>query len=97
MRALLSTDDVEIAMKKESKCDDDQKKRKAKIFKGAMNLFILSMFDNVRREVSSCKSPFEIWNKLEELHSNELTPNLAYVKAALYEYKMDSFKSVADN
>lgn len=38
-----------------------------------------------------------MWNKLEELHANRITPNLAYVKPALFAYKMDNSKLVNEN
>lgn len=56
IRALMYTHDVEIALENDSKWDDDQKKKKVKILKGAKDLFSLSLTDNVPREVSSCKN-----------------------------------------
>ena len=98
MRALLSHHKVLIALEpKEDLWSEDCKKRKPEIDEEAYNLLILNISDSVIRKVFGCKTPLHLWGKLETLFSNQSAPNLAYLKASLFSFKMDSSKSVDDN
>lgn len=93
IRSLMSHIKVLIALEpKLEKLSEDQKKRKAEIDE-ATNLLVLSLLDCVLRKADSCFTLVDIWNKLESLFANQIVPNLAYVKVALFAYKMDPAKS----
>ncbi|CAM8968208.1 unnamed protein product [Rhodiola kirilowii] len=98
MRALLSHHKCLIGLEeKPDLWSEDQKKRKGEINEEAFNLIILSLSDSIIRKVSDCKTPTELWKKLEELFANQMAPNLAYLRATLYAFKMDASKSIDEN
>ncbi|CAM8902984.1 unnamed protein product [Rhodiola kirilowii] len=98
MRAILSHHKCLSALEKDdAKWTEDQKKRKAEIEEEAFNLMILSLSDSIIRKVSSCTTAIAVWDKLTELYANQMAPNLAYLKAALFAFKMDSAKSIDEN
>ncbi|CAM8968213.1 unnamed protein product [Rhodiola kirilowii] len=98
MRALLSHHKCLIGLEeKPDLWSEDQKKRKGEIDEEAFNLIILSLSDSIIRKVSDCKTPTELWKKLEELFANQMAPNLAYLRATLYAFKMDASKSIDEN
>ncbi|CAM8952765.1 unnamed protein product [Rhodiola kirilowii] len=86
MKALLAHHKVAVALEKDvGLCTKDEKKRKRDIEADAYNLIILSLNDNI-----TLKTPLEIWDKLKTLFENQVTPNLSYLKASLFAFKMDS-------
>ncbi|CAM8890279.1 unnamed protein product [Rhodiola kirilowii] len=98
MRALLSHHKCLIGLEEKTNLwNEDQKKRKGEIDAEAFNLIILSLSDSIIRKVSDCKTPTELWKKLEELFANQLAPNLAYLRATLYAFKMDASKPIDEN
>ncbi|CAM9000589.1 unnamed protein product [Rhodiola kirilowii] len=98
MRALLSHHKCLSALEKDdTKWTEEQKKRKAEIEEEAFNLMILSLSDSIIRKVSSCTTAIAVWDKLTELYANQMARNLAYLKAALFAFKMDNAKSIDEN
>ncbi|CAM8950179.1 unnamed protein product [Rhodiola kirilowii] len=98
MKALLAHNKVAVALEKDvGLCTKDEKKRKRDIEADAYNLIILSLSDNIIRKVCTLKTPLEMWDKLKTLFENQVTPNLSYLKASLFAFKMDSKKSIDDN
>lgn len=94
MRALLSNHDVKIALEiDESEWFDVEKK---KIMREAYNLLVLGMFDNILKKVCTCNTTPKLRNKLEEPYLNQVTSNLAYLKAAYLAFKMDPNKALDD-
>ncbi|CAM8959458.1 unnamed protein product [Rhodiola kirilowii] len=98
MKAVLSQHKVVVALEEETtKWSEDEKKRKSKIEVEAYNLIILSLGDNIIRKVCDCKTPLAMWKKLETLHANQIAPNLSYVKASMFAYKMNSARTIDEN
>ncbi|CAM8925753.1 unnamed protein product [Rhodiola kirilowii] len=98
MKAVLSQHKVLVALEEEAtKWTDEEKKRKAEIEVEAYNLIILSLGDNIIRKVCDCKTPLAMWKKLESLHANQVAPNLSYLKASLFAFKMNAAKTVDEN
>ncbi|CAM8934809.1 unnamed protein product [Rhodiola kirilowii] len=83
--------------KKIEKWSEEQKKKKSEIEDEAYNLLVLSLADSVLRKVSTCKTPTALWTKLADLYSNKHAPNLAFLKASLFAFKMDSSKCIDEN
>ena len=42
-------------------------------------------------------TPMDLWGKLESLYSVISAPNLVFLKGNLFNYKMDTNKSIDDN
>lgn len=89
MRALLSNHDVKTDLETDEKeWSADEKKRKRKIMKEAYNLLFLSLSDNILHKVCTCADAPTLWKRLEELYLNQVTTNLAYLKTALFAFKI---------
>ncbi|CAM8941337.1 unnamed protein product [Rhodiola kirilowii] len=98
MKALMSHHKCLIGLQeKADKWSEDQKKRKGEIDEEAFNLIILSLSDSIIMKVNDCKTPTELWKKLEELFANQMTPNLAYLRATLHAFNdenLDEFLKI---
>ncbi|CAM8938448.1 unnamed protein product [Rhodiola kirilowii] len=97
MKAVLSQHKVMVALEEETKWSEDEKKRKSDIEVEAYNLIILSLGDSIIRKVCDCKTPLAMWKKLETLHANQIAPNLSYVKASMFAYKMNAARTIDEN
>lgn len=60
-------------------------------------MIVMNLADNVLRKVDRLEGPITLWGKLETLYALQTTPNLAFLKGALFSYRMDSSKSIEDN
>lgn len=65
------------------KWSQDQRNKKTEIDEKATNLLVLGLADSVLQKVNDCFT--------------QVAPNLAYVKSAMFAYKMDASKSIDDN
>lgn len=98
MKALLSHNKVAIALEKDAtKWPEKKLKKKAEIDEEAHNLIMMNLSDNVLRKVGGMDTPLTLWDKLESLYALQSAPNLAFLKGALFAYKMESSKSIEDN
>lgn len=43
------------------------------------------------------KTPIDLWSRLETLFTNKVAPSLAYIKAALFTFRLDMTKSIDEN
>ena len=98
IRALLSHNKVLVALEAdENKWSEEALKRKPEILEEAYNLLILNLSDAVLRKVDGLESAIEVWDKLKSIYSDQSAPNLAFLKGAIFNYKMDATKSIDEN
>ncbi|XP_031249850.1 uncharacterized protein LOC116107700 [Pistacia vera] len=98
MKALLSHNKVSITLEKDStKWPEENLKKKAEVDEEAYNLIIMNLTDSVLHKVDGFETPIGLWVKLESLYFLQSAPHLAYLKSALFLYKMDSNKTVEEN
>lgn len=98
MKALLSHHKVRIALEPdEDKWTVEQKKRKAEIEEEAYNLQVLNLADQVLRKVSTELTAYSLWSRLVSLYVVQHAPNLAYLKAATFSFRMNTSKSIDEN
>ncbi|CAM8999807.1 unnamed protein product [Rhodiola kirilowii] len=96
MKDVLSQHKVLVALEEEAtKWSDEDKKRKADIEVETYNMIILSL--GINKKVCECKTPIAMWKKLESLHANQVAPNLSYLKASMFAFKMNVAKTVDEN
>ena len=98
MRAILVQQECAEALLKEDEWPTDLKpEEKAKINLKAHSSIMLSLTDEVLREVLEEKTAAGLWKLLEaKFHKNSLT-NRLYLKRRLYLFKMDPNASMAEN
>ena len=63
----------------------------------AYSLLILNLADNVLRQVDEKETALKIWKKLESLYMVKSLSNKIYLKEQLFEFRMDSSKSLEEN
>jgi len=98
MRVLLSHHKVLVALEPDDrKWSIDQIARTEEIREEAYNLIFLHLGDSVIRKVDGMSNPINLWNKLESLFSVMTAPNLVYLKGMLFNFKMDTSKSIDEN
>ena len=98
MKVFLSHHKVVIALEAdETKWKADQKAKAAEIKEEAFNLIFLHLAESVIRKVDGMENPLDLWNKLDSLYSVVSAPNLVFLKGMLFNYKMDSSKSMDEN
>ena len=98
MKVFLSHHKVVIALEAdETKWKADQKAKAAEIKEEAFNLIFLHLADSVIRKVDGMDNPLDLWSKLDSLYSVVSAPNLVFLKGMLFNYKMDSSKSMDEN
>ncbi|XP_031262144.1 uncharacterized protein LOC116120326 [Pistacia vera] len=98
MKALLSHNKVGIALEKdETKWPEEKTKKKAEIDEEAYNLILMNLSDSVLRKVDGLDTPTELLGKLQTLYALKSAPNLAFLKDALFSYRMDASKSLEEN
>ena len=73
--------------------DDDfletmKEDKKMEVLKKAYNTLILSLSDNVMREIVKCKSAKEVWGKLESLYMTKNLSSRLRLKAKFFTWKM---------
>ena len=95
---LLSQHKVLIALEEDDrKWSAEQLERIEEIRDEAYNLFFLHLDDSVIRKVDGMSNPLDLWNKLDLLFSVMTTPNLVYLKGMLFNFKMNTSKSMDEN
>ena len=98
MRVLLSHHKVALALEPDpEKWPKMEKETKDEILKEAYNLIFLHLGDSVIRKVDGMHTAIQLWGKLESLYSVISAPNLVLLKGNLFNYKMDTNKSIDDN
>ena len=98
MRVLLSHHKVLIALEVDDcKWSADQLARIEEIREEAFNLIFLHLGDSVIRKVDGMSNPLNLWNKLDSLFSVMIAPNLVYLKGMLFNFKMNTSKSMDEN
>ena len=98
MRVLLSHHKVAIALEEDAvKWTPAQKAKESEIKEEAFNLIFLHLADSVIRKVDGMVTAPGLWNKLDSLYSVVSAPNLIFLKGTLFNYKMDSSKSMDEN
>ena len=98
MRVLLSHHKVLVALEPDDrKWSIEQIARTEEIREEAYNLIFLHLGDSVIRKVDGMSNPIDLWNKLESLFSVMTAPNLVYLKGMLFNFKMDTSKSMDEN
>ncbi|XP_031267579.1 uncharacterized protein LOC116126025 [Pistacia vera] len=98
MKALLSHNKVGIALEKDgTKWSEEKMKKKVEIDEEAYNLIIMNLSDSILRKVDGIDTPIKLWGKLETLYALKSAPNLAFLKGAMFSYKMDASKSLEEN
>ncbi|TXG61570.1 hypothetical protein EZV62_012933 [Acer yangbiense] len=63
----------------------------------ALGTIILSLSDNVLREVNDEKTACNVWKKLESLYLTKSLTNKIYLKERLFSFKMDANKGLCQN
>ncbi|KAK0606563.1 hypothetical protein LWI29_000689 [Acer saccharum] len=63
----------------------------------ALSTIILSLSDNVLREVNDEKTTCNVWKKLESLYLTKSLTNKIYLKERLFGFKMDASKGLGEN
>ena len=98
MRVLLSHHKVALALEEDpEKWPKMEKETKDEILEEAYNLIFLHLGDSVIRKVDGMDTAIQLWGKLESLYSVISAPNLVFLKGNLFNYKMDTNKSIDDN
>ena len=98
MRVYLSHHKVLIALEEvEVKWSAEQKAKASKIKEEAFNLIFLHLADSVIRKVDGMDTPVSLWKKLDSLFSVVSAPNLVFLKGMLFNFKMDSSKTIDEN
>ncbi|TXG64459.1 hypothetical protein EZV62_011453 [Acer yangbiense] len=63
----------------------------------ALGTNILSLSDNVLREINDEKTACDVWKKLESLYLTKSLTNKIYLKERLFGFKMDASKGLGEN
>lgn len=58
---------------------------------------MLSLSDQILREVVKEKSACDMWTKLDQLYMTKALPNRIYLKQRFYGFKMDENKTIYEN
>ena len=95
MKALLVHQGISEAIDSEAMADlDDDKKKQREIQTKAHSAILLSLGDEVLREVSSEETAIGLWNKLSSIYMKKYLANKLYLKKQLYTLKMDDNKEL---
>ena len=99
MKVYLSHHKVLIALEEdEAKWSAEQKAKASDIREEAINLIFLHVADFVIRNVNGKETFLSFWKKkLDSLFSIVTTPNLVFLKGMLFNFKMDSSKTMDEN
>nr|KYP63309.1 Retrovirus-related Pol polyprotein from transposon TNT 1-94 [Cajanus cajan] len=93
MNALLVHQGLDAALSDEAIMKVEERKR-TKVLKKAYSAILLSLGDEVLREVAEEKTAMEIWKKLESLYLKRSLANRLYLKKRLYTLQMEEEKSL---
>lgn len=97
MMALMSHNECDIVIESVEEWSDEQKANKKKIMKEAYNPLVFGLSDEILRKVCTKCDAHALWSRLNDLYVAELMNNLAYLKAALFSFKMDYPMSIDAN
>ena len=98
MMAHLGKLGLDEALKGETKMSPSlEAKEKAEILKKARNTTILSLCNQILRNVIKENTVAEMWLKLEQLFMTKALPNRTYLKQKFYGFKMDKSKTMDEN
>ena len=98
MRGFLSHHKALIALEPDDrKWSADQLARTNEIREGAFNLIFLHLGDSIIRKIDGMTNPLDLCNKLDSLFSVKIAPNLVYLKGMLFNFKINTFKSIDEN
>ena len=76
--------------------DSWTKYHKEEVMQKAHSAVILSLGDDVLREVCKEKTVSGVWKRLDSLYMTKSIPNRLYAKQRLYSYKMDESRGVLE-
>nr|KYP33977.1 Retrovirus-related Pol polyprotein from transposon TNT 1-94 [Cajanus cajan] len=93
MNALLVHQGLDAALSDEAIMKVEERKR-TEVLKKAHSAILLSLGDEVLREVAEEKTAMEIWKKLESLYLKRSLANRLYLKKRLYTLQMEEEKSL---
>jgi hypothetical protein len=94
MKALLVHQGISEALNLEALAAIDDKKKKFEIETKAHSAILLSLGDEVLREVSSEEKALGLWEKLSEIYMKKSLANKLYLKKKLYTLRMDESKEL---
>ena len=98
MRVYLSHHKVLIALEEdEVKWSAEQKAKASEIKEEAFSLIFLHLADSVICKVDGMETHVSLWKKLDSLFSIVSAPNLVFLKGILFNFKMDSSKTIDEN
>ena len=98
MRVLLSHHKVVLELEPDpEKWPKMEKEANDEILEVAYNPIFFHLGDSVIRKVDRMDTAIQLWGKLESLYSVISAPNLVFLKGNLFNYKMDTSKSIDDN
>ncbi|TXG48163.1 hypothetical protein EZV62_027457 [Acer yangbiense] len=88
LKAIEGPEKLPVSLTKEQKND---------MLDMSLGTIILSLSDNVLREVNDEKTACDVWKKLESLYLTKSLTNKIYLKERLFGFKMDASKGLGEN